>query len=105
MDPEQLLVVRYNGINESPVFKNPSKLPAIVHFTSADNDEQEAAKGGEDAPFGQNATRPKECTEYQFTRNHMLESSSTEAFKAAMAEFVRQQTPKAQIFKQHSPQQ
>lgn len=36
VDQSSLLVVRYNGINESAVFKNPTKLPAIVHFTRAD---------------------------------------------------------------------
>lgn len=32
VDSEKLLVARYNGINESAVFKCPDKLPAIVHF-------------------------------------------------------------------------
>ena len=36
VDQDKLLLVRYNGINESAVFKNPTKLPALVHFTSAD---------------------------------------------------------------------
>jgi len=31
MDKE-LFVARYNGVNESEVFKNPSKLPALVLF-------------------------------------------------------------------------
>ena len=31
---EKLLVGRYNGINESPVFKNPRKLPALVYFSA-----------------------------------------------------------------------
>ena len=97
--------MRYNGINESSVFKNPVKLPAIVHFTDADLGEAEASQNAGntssagDAPFGQTTTRMKECTEYQFTRNYMLESSTVEDFKTAMEEFVRQQTPKAKIFK------
>ena len=32
---QNLLVGRYNGINESAVFKNPKKLPALIHFTSS----------------------------------------------------------------------
>ena len=33
-EKEKLLVGRYNGINESPVFKNPKKLPALVYFSA-----------------------------------------------------------------------
>jgi hypothetical protein len=29
---KQLFVARYNGVNESEVFKNPAKLPALVLF-------------------------------------------------------------------------
>jgi len=33
-EKEKLLVGRYNGINESPVFKSPRKLPALVYFSA-----------------------------------------------------------------------
>ena len=102
VDQSKLLVARYNGINESPVFKNPAKLPAIVHFSNnADLDEAEAAPDSssghqvtQDAPFGMaGSARVKEQTEYQFVRNYMLQSSSEEDFRRAMGEFVRQQSP------------
>ena len=42
----------------------------------------------------------KEQTEYQFVRNHMLQSSSEEDLRRAMGEFVRQQSPNlGDIFK------
>jgi hypothetical protein len=31
---KDLFVARYNGVNESEVFKNPDKLPALVLFKS-----------------------------------------------------------------------
>lgn len=37
-DKKKLLVGRYNGINESPVFRNPRKLPALVYFNSQPSD-------------------------------------------------------------------
>jgi len=49
VDQDKLLLVRYNGVNESAVFKNPHKLPALVHFTSSH--ELEASKG-QDAAEG-----------------------------------------------------
>ena len=99
VDSSKLLVARYNGVNESAVFKNPNKLPAIVHFTSSDLSQLREESGeAVDAPFGETTSRLKECVEYQFTRNHMLQSSSDEAFKAAMQEFIQEQTPKADIF-------
>jgi len=103
VDSSKLLVARYNGVNESAVFKNPNKLPAIVHFTSSDLSQLREESSGEavDAPFGETTSRLKECVEYQFTRNHMLQSSSDEAFKAAMQDFVQEQTPKAHIFTKH----
>jgi len=36
VDDKELLVARFNGINESAVFKSPAKLPAIVHFSNAE---------------------------------------------------------------------
>ena len=90
VDSSKLLVARYNGVNESSVFKNPQKLPAIIHFTSTDLSESSEESGdGSDAPFGHTTSRVKECTEYQFTRNLMLESSTDEELKAAMEKFVR----------------
>jgi len=84
-------MVRYNGINESSVFKNPSKLPAIVHFTSADlGQDSNASDGSAEAPFGQNTSNLKESTEFQFTRNHMLESSTTQDFKEAVEKFIKE---------------
>ena len=81
-DSDKLLVARYSGINESSVFKNPAKLPAILHFSAVDLQDEtsstEEAKAAQDAPFGANTTKAKEQTEYQFTRNHMLKSSSDE---------------------------
>ena len=83
-----------------------------MHFSSAELEakaseatEQAAAdEGGEaapvEAPFGLSGSpKVKEQTEYQFVRNHMLQSSSEEDFKKAMNEFIRQQSPNAEIFK------
>ena len=96
VDQSKLLVARYNGVNESAVFKNPVKLPAIVHFTRSTEDVGEDA--GADAPFGKTTSLIKEATEYQFTRNHMLKSSTDDEFKKAMRDFITEQTPKASTF-------
>ena len=89
-------MARYNGINESSVFKNPVKLPAIIHFTRCAEDVGEDQ--GADAPFGKTTSLIKEATEYQFTRNHMLQSSTDDEFKKAMRDFITEQTPKASSF-------
>ena len=89
-------MARYNGINESSVFKNPGKLPAILHFTRCSEDVGEDQ--GADAPFGKTTSLIKEATEYQFTRNHMLQSSTDDEFKKAMRDFITEQTPKAPSF-------
>ena len=104
VDSENLLVARLNGVNESAVFKCPAKLPAIVHFTRAEIEGEEASpteEGAVDAPFGSATSRVKESTEYQFIRNHMAQSSTVEEFKSAMADFIRQQTPDAKVFKKN----
>ena len=65
VDSEKLLVARVNGINESSVFKNPGKLPAIVHFSSADLESEGSTGEVVEAPFGLTASpRVKEQTEY-----------------------------------------
>jgi len=66
VDQDKLLIARYNGVNESPVFKSPAKLPAIVHFSSVDvsAEEEEKPAGGVDAPFGTTTSRVKEAIEY-----------------------------------------
>ena len=35
------MIGRYKGINESEVFKNPDKLPALVYFRKSKSDENE----------------------------------------------------------------
>lgn len=99
VDDKELLVARYNGINESAVFKSPAKLPAIVHFSnteiegskSAAQNETDGGANDVEAPFGLvGSSRVKEQTEYQFVRNLMTQSSSDEEFKKAMNEFIRQ---------------
>lgn len=60
---------RYNGVNESPVYKVPPKLPAIVFFKTM--------------PDGS-----KVQVEYPRTRHLMLKTCTNEEFKAAMEEFV-----------------
>ena len=86
-------------MNESPVFKSPEKLPAIVHFSSVDVsvDEKDESGAPVDAPFGTTTSRVKEAVEYQFTRNHMLQSSTDEEFKKAMESFIREQNPNAKF--------
>jgi thioredoxin-like negative regulator of GroEL len=32
MQDSNMTIARYNGVNQSPVYKNPSKLPALVLF-------------------------------------------------------------------------
>ncbi len=65
VDQTKLLVARYNGVNESAVFKTPQKLPAIVHFTATHlNEPSEEGGDGSDAPFGSTTSRVKECTEF-----------------------------------------
>jgi len=64
VDQDKLLIVRYNGINESAVFKNPTKLPAIIHFTNANLEAGSGVPESGDSPFGQSTSRVKECTEY-----------------------------------------
>jgi hypothetical protein len=34
-----MIIARYNGINESMIFKSPSKLPAVVFFKKSLNDQ------------------------------------------------------------------
>ena len=61
-----LVFCRFNGVNESEVYRPPSKLPALVYF-----------KSQPDGSF-------KEIIEYPETRNHMLKTSTNEQFKKAM---------------------
>ena len=77
-EKKKLLVGRYNGINESPVFKNPQKLPALVYFNGIKDSEDSGMP-----PI-------KEQLEYQFTRDHMLRNSTDEAFVKAMHEFIKE---------------
>ena len=62
MGQDKLLIGRYCGVNESAVYKNPSKLPAIVYFSS---------KGSQ---------KVKEYVEFGFTRNLMVENCTDEHF-------------------------
>jgi hypothetical protein len=57
-----LLIGRYNGINESAVYKNPQKLPALVYF-----------RRQPDGSF-------KEVIEFDRTRELMLRSSTNAKF-------------------------
>ena len=63
---------RYNGLNESEVFKTPSKLPAIIYFRRTEKD-------GEFV---------KESVVFENVREHMLLDSTDERFAAAMADFI-----------------
>ena len=92
VDQDQLLVARYNGVNESAVFKSPVKLPAIVHFSNVDMSSEGESEdaGAHDAPFGTTTSRVKEAVEYEFTRNCMLQSSTEGDFKKAMEQFIRE---------------
>ena len=76
-EQQKLLVGRYNGVNESPVFKNPKKLPALVYFSALKQEEEGVP------PI-------KEQIEYQFTREHMLRSSTNEDFAKAMKQFINE---------------
>ena len=58
---------RYNGINESEVFKTPSKLPALVYFKRIETPDGEV-------------DYVKECTEFKDVRSHMLFDSTDDAF-------------------------
>ena len=90
-DQSKLLVARCNGINESSVFKTPAKLPAIVHFSSLQIDEEPKSDSDpSDAPFGKATSRVKEAVEFQFTRNYMLRNSSEDDFKQAMDQFMKE---------------
>ena len=66
VDQSKLLVARYNGLNESSVFKSPTKLPAIVHFSNADLGQAQSEESKQvEAPFGLTGSdRIKEQTEY-----------------------------------------
>ena len=57
-----MLIARYNGVNESAVYKCPKKLPALVYF-----------RRQEDGTY-------KEVTEFSKTREHMIRSSTNEGF-------------------------
>jgi len=54
-DDSKLLVGRYNGVNESKVFRSPSKLPALLLFkqgtTSADESSEELAEFKEQVEY------------------------------------------------------
>jgi len=63
-----LFTARYNGVNESEVFKNPSKLPALLLFKSPSDKLQ-----GDDGTM-------KEQISFSQTRNHMLKTSTKEDF-------------------------
>ena len=67
---DSVLIARYNGVNESQVYKNPQKLPAIVLF-----------KRQADGSF-------KQQVEYSNTREHMLKTSTEKDFNKAMEEFL-----------------
>jgi hypothetical protein len=41
---ENLLIARYNGINESMTFKSPQKLPAILLFKKKEGEDQKDVK-------------------------------------------------------------
>ena len=80
-----------------------AELEAAIASDTAAQDacaDQGSDAAAVEAPFGLSGSpKVKEQTEYQFVRNHMLQSSSEEDFKKAMNEFIRQQTPNAEIFK------
>ena len=62
-------------MNESEVFKTPSKLPALLYFKRVDTPDGEV-------------DFVKECYEFDDVRNHMVLDSTEEKFEAAMKEFI-----------------
>ena len=69
---------RYNGLNESEVFKTPSKLPAIILFRKVE-------KEGE-------IEFVKERVQFDNIHDHMLLDSTNEKFAKAMDEFIAKAT-------------
>ena len=63
-------------MNESEVFKNPSKLPALVLF-----------KGNSDKLQGDDSEM-KEQVVFENTRNHMLKTSGKEDFIKDIKDFL-----------------
>jgi hypothetical protein len=73
---QKILLARYNGMNESEVFKNPSKLPALVLFR-ANKDKLQ----GDDSVM-------KEHIAFENTRSHMLKTSNKEDFIKEVRDFL-----------------
>jgi hypothetical protein len=73
---QKLLLARYNGMNESELFKNPSKLPALVLFR-ANKDKLQ----GDDSVM-------KEHVLFENTRSHMLKTSNKEDFIKDVKDFL-----------------
>ena len=66
---------RYNGLNESPIFNTPAKLPAIIFFKSLNE--------------GQYQDGVKEFKEFKEIREHMVVGTSQEAFDQAIDKFIK----------------
>ena len=66
---------RYNGLNESDVFKTPEKLPALLYFRRIDRPESEP-------------DFVKEVVEFKNVRDFMLRDSTREQFVKAIDEFM-----------------
>jgi len=77
-----LFLARYNGVNESEVFKNPKKLPALVLFKA--NKEEEKLDGDD--------STMKDQVVYERTRHHMTKVSSKEDFVREMRDFLHEHT-------------
>lgn len=69
---------RYNGLNESEVFKTPSKLPALLFCKRIDKEVNE--EGQPDFI--------KECFNYENIRNHMLRDSTKVEFVNELNAFM-----------------
>ena len=78
-----LFLARYNGVNESEVFKNPKKLPALVLF-----------KQSAETLEGDDSTM-KEQIHFDRTRHHMTKVSSKEDFVKEMRDFLHEHSQMA----------
>ena len=58
------MIGRYNGVNESPVFKNPHKLPAIIFFKNVGFEEPEEDKSSSNEQKTKQGKRIKEQIEF-----------------------------------------
>ncbi len=77
MKASDLLIGRYNGVNESQSFKSPERLPAVLCFRRRLDEK------------GQPTGEPKEVETLQDVNDLLLKGTTDEDVQVALLEFLK----------------